>query len=386
MTVKFLLAATGHDAVDLHAMDEQGFRSACARGHVIVVRELLALRGHRAVNVHAEEEYAFRAACASGHVEVLRELLALSGNRQVDMQAKRNAGLRSACVYGQGGVVEVLLSQPQPRAIDLAAFAKQEVAHSAWFTEDVSFMSRLFDACGVPVVPAGGGTGALLRHMVLAAVRRPQVSEAPRGGRRAAQRALRSRNAHQQGGSRTAHDPGSGARGGRYDAHLEAAALHPACCRALSSRGDDYHMKRALLRGCFSWLLRCASQPGFGELVLAIRQPTSGQHGHLSAAMAASLRSIVWRGVQEAVQQPDGTVQLVGRMGRRTLLLRRAQVAAKRSAAQRQGVQSTAPQAPPEGPAAVSTPREWRDRGSRRSGWARRGGGRRRGRSEAARQ
>ena len=64
-----------------------GFRLACRKGHLKLVRELLGLTGVLAVDVHAADERgpeaAFRWACGMGHTDIVCELLSLDGHRRI---------------------------------------------------------------------------------------------------------------------------------------------------------------------------------------------------------------------------------------------------------------------------------------------------------------
>ena len=62
-----------NDEVNVHANNEDGFRSACKNGHLEVIKYLMSLDDKP--NIHAYEDYGFRFACKNGHLEVIKYLM-----------------------------------------------------------------------------------------------------------------------------------------------------------------------------------------------------------------------------------------------------------------------------------------------------------------------
>ena len=62
--------------VNIHADNDNGFRLACSRGHLEVVKYLLTgtdLKEH--ANIHADNDLGFRWACANGQLEIVKFLI-----------------------------------------------------------------------------------------------------------------------------------------------------------------------------------------------------------------------------------------------------------------------------------------------------------------------
>ena len=120
--VELLLDLTGDRRIDVHAGGEEAWRWACKNGHMDVVELLLDLTGDRRINVHTTNEYAWRWACTNGHTEVVKLLLGLTGDRLIDVHAGGEVAWRSVCRKGRMDVVKALLTSGADRLPSRAAF------------------------------------------------------------------------------------------------------------------------------------------------------------------------------------------------------------------------------------------------------------------------
>ena len=104
---------------DIHSGDELGFRMACEKGHLEVVKYLLTSpelieAGHTFANLHAVNEAGFRWACAYGHLEIVKYLLTShqlkeAGHTLDNLHADREEGFRWACENKRWDVVRWLV-------------------------------------------------------------------------------------------------------------------------------------------------------------------------------------------------------------------------------------------------------------------------------------
>lgn len=103
---------------DIHADHDFGFRLACDRGHLEVVKFLttsteLVASGHSFVDIHAHSSRVFHWACENGQLDIIKflttspELLA-AGHSFIDIHAHRDLGFRESCRYGHVDVVKFL--------------------------------------------------------------------------------------------------------------------------------------------------------------------------------------------------------------------------------------------------------------------------------------
>ena len=69
--------------INIHANDENAFRSSCENGHIETVKYLIELANqpnYQQINIHADDEYAFRWSCQNGDIEIAKYLIEL-GNQ-----------------------------------------------------------------------------------------------------------------------------------------------------------------------------------------------------------------------------------------------------------------------------------------------------------------
>jgi len=100
--------------IDVNADKAKALFGACKNGHTEVVCELLQLTQGRLVDASVSNGRCFVRACAEGHLAVVRELLMLTGDRAIRQQIVNgdSPALTAAC---RGGHVEVIMELIQAR-------------------------------------------------------------------------------------------------------------------------------------------------------------------------------------------------------------------------------------------------------------------------------
>lgn len=117
--IKKLCKSEFRGIADIHSGEESGFKWACKKGHLDVVKFLttapeLIKAGHTFVNIHASNEWGFLWACANGDLEVVKFLttskeLLEAGHTLVDIDVNDEELFRSACQNKHWNVVEYLI-------------------------------------------------------------------------------------------------------------------------------------------------------------------------------------------------------------------------------------------------------------------------------------
>lgn len=90
--------------LDIHSMNDYGFRNACKRGYLNVVKLLVE---EYDTNIHVMNEYGFRWSCEKGHVEVVKYLV----EKGADIHACNEEGFQQACYNGHLSIVKYLVEK-----------------------------------------------------------------------------------------------------------------------------------------------------------------------------------------------------------------------------------------------------------------------------------
>lgn len=115
-----LVGAEYREVADIHTDAEYGFRLACQKGNLEVIKWLstsqeLLDQGHSFVNIHDFWCDGFQKACMEGRLEVVRflttsEELVEAGHTLVDLQEWGVQGFTTACVNGHLEVAQFLIA------------------------------------------------------------------------------------------------------------------------------------------------------------------------------------------------------------------------------------------------------------------------------------
>lgn len=110
--IKSLLDINQKTCANMHHNQDEGFRLACANGHLPVVQYLLTspeLKKH--ADIHAKDDYGLRWACANGHLPVVQYLLTSPElSEYANIHVFRNSALLLTCTNGHFHIVKYLLT------------------------------------------------------------------------------------------------------------------------------------------------------------------------------------------------------------------------------------------------------------------------------------
>jgi hypothetical protein len=92
--------------INISADNEGAFRWACEQGHLPVIQWLLQVDPN--INISANDEYAFRWACYNGHLEVVQHLIQVKPT--IDISIRDDYAFKGACYRNHLHVAQWLVS------------------------------------------------------------------------------------------------------------------------------------------------------------------------------------------------------------------------------------------------------------------------------------
>ena len=100
--------------VDIHYDDEYGFRIACFKGHLDIVKYLTMLykdTHHNMIDIHARDDYGFKKACEFGHLDVVLYLTSIhehSCYTKINLNNVRDESYLWACFRGNFNTIKYM--------------------------------------------------------------------------------------------------------------------------------------------------------------------------------------------------------------------------------------------------------------------------------------
>lgn len=113
---------------DIHANQDEVFRTACNRGNLPLVQFLLTSTTLKErVDIHCCDDYGIVEAVSSGNIELVQYLLTSPElSEHIDVNALEGLALCAACRYGHLDIVKFLLFAPEIDNLSLSKHAFEE--------------------------------------------------------------------------------------------------------------------------------------------------------------------------------------------------------------------------------------------------------------------